>query len=91
MIKKVLYSNNFKKSFKSKIAKNRKSLKDFKQKWELFINNPNDPRLKNHRLSGKLKGYNAISIQYNLRLIYKDIDTKTIVAYDIGTHEAVYK
>ena len=43
MIKKVLYSNNFK-----------KSLKDFKQKWELFINNPNDPRLKNHRLSGKL-------------------------------------
>ena len=91
MIKKVLYSNNFKKSFRTKIAKDGKALKDFEKQWEIFINDPHDSRLENHKLKGKLKGYSAISIQYNLRLLYKEIDSETIAVYDIGTHEAVYK
>ncbi len=91
MIKRVIYSNNFKKSYRKVILKNRKFKDSFDKKWNIFINNPEYPSLKNHDLKGNLKGLKSISIKYNMRLIYKEVSKDIIIVYDIGTHDEVYK
>jgi mRNA-degrading endonuclease YafQ of YafQ-DinJ toxin-antitoxin module len=37
---------------------------------ELFTNNPFDVTLKTHKLSGKLKGLYAFSIEYDIRVVF---------------------
>ena len=91
MIKNVTYSNNFKKSYKKVIAKNKKLKSSFEKKWNLFIIDPEASSLRNHELKGNLKGLKSISIEYNIRLIYKEVSKDTIIIYDIGTHDDVYK
>lgn len=56
MIKKVIYSNNFKKSYRKFILKNKKFKESFDKKWNIFIDNPEHPSLKNHYLKENLKG-----------------------------------
>lgn len=56
------------------------------QKENIFKNNPYDPRLKTHRLKGKLKNYFAYSINYHYRILFRFINQSTVLYHDIGTH-----
>ena len=56
----------------------------------MFIENPYDPRLKTHKLSGELEGYYSFSINFSLRVLFEFIDERTAGFIDLGTHE-VYK
>jgi addiction module RelE/StbE family toxin len=71
----------------------KRSLKKYKQfhlviisKINLFRQNLRDPSLKVHKLSGKLSNMYAFSINYDLRVIFKFEDDKSITFLDIGTH-----
>ncbi|MBI2464376.1 hypothetical protein HYV57_05460 [Candidatus Peregrinibacteria bacterium] len=44
--------------------------------------------MKNHILGGKLFGYRAIFIGYDLRALYRK-DGAVFIFYDIGTHDAL--
>lgn len=57
-IKAVYYSSSFKKSA-AKYASNRKKIEKAIIK---FINNPFNPSLKTHKLTGKLKSYWSFSV-----------------------------
>ena len=46
---------------------------DFQNTLTQFTENPFNPSLKTHNLSGKLKGYWAFSITYEYRLVFKFI------------------
>ncbi|MDM8566507.1 type II toxin-antitoxin system mRNA interferase toxin, RelE/StbE family [Candidatus Halobeggiatoa sp. HSG11] len=48
-----------------------KQVKNLEAKLNLFINEPFHSSLKTHGLSGNLKGYWALSINYEQRLICK--------------------
>jgi mRNA interferase YafQ len=57
--------------------------------------NISDPRLKTHRLSGRLHGYHACSAGYDCRIIFsreRIVKTKTeyLVLIDVGSHDDVY-
>ncbi|MBI2436792.1 MAG: type II toxin-antitoxin system mRNA interferase toxin, RelE/StbE family [Candidatus Magasanikbacteria bacterium] len=56
------------------------------QKEKLFRFNPFDPRLKTHKLSGKLRGCWAFSINHNYRIIFTFESEKEIRFHTIGTH-----
>jgi mRNA interferase YafQ len=57
--------------------------------------NIDDPRLKTHRLGGKLKGMSACSVGYDCRIVFsRGTDAKTrrpfITLHNVGTHDEVY-
>ena len=55
--------------------------------------NPNDPRLKMHRLSGHLAGQFACSCGYDCRILFewhRDADDEAIILVNLGTHDEVY-
>jgi addiction module RelE/StbE family toxin len=60
------------------------------KKESLFKKNPFDPRLKTHKLSGKLKGFSAFSISFSYRIIYEFGENKTVFFHSIGSHD-IYK
>lgn len=57
---------------------------------KIFANNPKDTRLKNHKLSGKMKGQFAFSITGDIRIVYEVIGKNTVRFLAIGPHEKVY-
>ncbi len=61
-----------------------------KHKLEQFTNNPYDPELKNHKLSGQLKDLRAISITYDCRIVFAMVEESTALLVAIGTHDEVY-
>lgn len=57
----------------------------------VFMNNPFEPSLKNHALTGKLKGKRAFSVTADVRVIFEESDHYYLVLIlDVGTHNQVY-
>jgi len=86
----IAFSSSFKRAFKRRIAGNAEREDTFRTKIESFKNNPFEPSLKTHKLSGKLKDYWSFSVEYDLRIIFYFSDKEKVVLVDIGTHEEVY-
>lgn len=79
----------FEKHYKKRIAPYKKIKLRFRERTEIFINDPNSPIIKDHRLKGDLKKYRAFWIGGDLRISYKKIGDE-IEFMDVGTHNQVY-
>jgi len=86
---KIEYDRRFKKNFQNRIIPHKKILKRFKDRLELFVQNPRNPILKDHKLKGAEKEYRAFSITGDIRIIYIKYNN-TVALLDIGTHAQVY-
>ena len=64
----VSFSGTFKKAFIKRV-RGTPLEKYFWDKLNLFIADPFDPRLKTHKLSGRLKDLWSFSIDYDLRVV----------------------
>ena len=81
----IEYSSHFKNSYK-------KLSVDIQKKAEeaelVFCQNPFSPRLKTHKLHGKLKDFYSFSIDYKFRIVFKFIkDHDKVLFLDVGDHE----
>lgn len=90
-----MYSISTSKKFEKKLKKLYKYNKELYLKIKELITtlaeNPLNPILKSHKLSGILNGLFAISCGYDCRIIYEiDNTRKTIILIDFGTHDNVY-
>lgn len=86
---KVAFSSSFQRAFK-KLVKGRKSVEEaFWAKVELFTEDPFDPRLKTHKLSGHLRQLWSFSVTYDVRVVFL-IDERRALFVDIGDHDSVY-
>lgn len=57
-----------------------------------FVKNPHDPRLRNHALTGQLKGLRAFSVTGDICIIFEERDNYTfVILLDVGPHARVYK
>ena len=72
---KVSFSSSFRRAFKKRIKGNTKLESRFWVKLEVFTNNPLDPSLRTHKLSGKLKDLWSFSVEYDQRVIFYFTDT----------------
>ena len=53
---------------------------------------PVQPHLRYHPLSGRLKGFHAVSVTHHYRIILRvEIKDKEIILLDIGSHEEVHR
>ena len=57
------------------------------EKSELFKVDPFDPRLKTHKLHGRLADLWAFSIDYNTRVVFQFLDQNTSLFHSIGLHD----
>ena len=78
---------HYHKTFLKHAQKYRAKKKAVEKSISLFQKNPSDPRLKTHKLYGKLAGNWSFSIDYHLRIMFMFIDKQTVLFIDIGTHE----
>jgi len=85
----IKYHRQFSKNFKKRIASKSNLVAQFQSRLDLFIENPNNSVLKDHKLTGKLSTYRAFSITGDVRVVYKIVDND-LWLYDIGTHNQVY-
>lgn len=63
----------------------------FKERRNIFLENPYHPLLHNHPLKGKYQGYRSINITGDLRVVYKMLDSETALFVLIDTHSNLYK
>ena len=85
----IKYHRQFSKNFSKRIASKSKLVAQFQSRLDLFIENPNDLVLKDHKLTGKLSNYRAFSITGDIRVVYKIVNND-LWLFDIGTHNQVY-
>lgn len=79
----------FKKHYKSRILHHKSLIRRVQERLELFIDNPQNPILKDHQLTGNMKEYRSFSIAGDIRITYK-MYGKDVELYDIGSHNQVY-
>jgi addiction module RelE/StbE family toxin len=86
----IAFSSSFKRAFKKSVAGNAGLETSFWELVETFKNNPFDPKLRTHKLSGKLKDLWSFSIEYDLRVIFSFAGQGKVIFIDVGSHKEVY-
>jgi mRNA-degrading endonuclease YafQ of YafQ-DinJ toxin-antitoxin module len=86
----VTFSLTFKRAFRKRIKGNIDLQARFWQKVGQFQQDPFQPTLRTHKLSGKMKNMWSFSIEYDARVIFYFTDDDKAVFVDIGTHDEVY-
>ena len=65
----------------------------FLETLALFLEEPNNPFLRNHALRGKLAGYRSLDVTNDWRAIFKETqvgELRVIKFFAIGTHKNLY-
>ncbi|MFH1832739.1 MAG: type II toxin-antitoxin system mRNA interferase toxin, RelE/StbE family [Candidatus Levyibacteriota bacterium] len=83
----IEYSTNFVRQFK-KLSSDKK--KQAVKAERIFKKDQFDPKLKTHKLTGRLQGFWAFSINYQNRIIFKFMGKGRILFYKVGSHD-IYK
>lgn len=83
----IYYSDKFLREYK-KLPQSVKSKAQLKE--PIFRQNPFDPRLKTHKLTGKLSYLYSFSVDYHYRILFSFENETEVWFVTIGTH-SIYK
>jgi mRNA-degrading endonuclease YafQ of YafQ-DinJ toxin-antitoxin module len=86
----IVLASGFRKAFKRKVRGSKNLEVRFRDRVAIFQEDPFDPRLKTHRLSGQLQGLWSFSVDYDVRVVFSFHEPNRALFVDIGTHEEVY-
>jgi mRNA-degrading endonuclease YafQ of YafQ-DinJ toxin-antitoxin module len=67
----IVWDQGFKRVYRKKILHNDELKGRFWDAVKKFTSNPFDQKLKTHKLTGKLQGLWAFSVDYNCRVIFR--------------------
>jgi len=86
----AVWDEAFKRSYRKRIRKNEGLRRRFWRKMELFLSSPFSPQLRTHKLSGKLEGQWAFSVDEDCRVVFEFFEEDKVLLIDIGSHDEVY-
>lgn len=86
----AIWDEAFKRSYKKRIKNNEERRRRFWRRMELFLASPFSPQLRTHKLSGKLGGQWAFSVDDDCRVVFEFIGEDKVLLIDIGSHDEVY-
>ena len=86
----IQYSKKFKKNFCKRVPDGSAIDQKYNNRLNIFINDPNNKTIKNHKLTGKFKNYRAFSISGDVRVIYYQLSEEKVLFIDIGSHNQIY-
>jgi proteic killer suppression protein len=87
---KISWDSGFKRAYRKKVKGDARLKEEFWEVMDLFERDPYHLGLKTHKLSGKLKGLWAFSVNYDCRVIFRSLSQEEVLLIDIGTHDEVY-
>lgn len=90
MIKTVKTHPQFDKNFRKRILPNHSLITRFEKRLNIFLLDPNNTLLRNHKLIGKMKNLNSFSVTGDIRVVYQEISSDEVLFLDIGSHNQVY-
>ena len=86
----AIWDAGFKRSYKKRIKKNEELRGKFWKSLDLFLVNPFDQKIRTHKLSGKLEGLWAFSVDKDCRVVFEFIEKDRVLLIDVGSHDEVY-
>ena len=89
----LVVSPQFARAAKRIAKKSPKAVKRMEKALEMLQGDAHDPRLKTHKLTGKLAGSWACRAGYDLRIIFSFVKLKkeeAILLETVGTHDEAY-
>ena len=86
----VVWDEGFKRAYKKKIRHSPHLKNKFSNAVELFEQNPFHSRLRTHKLTGKLEGLWAFSVDRDCRVVFVFLDSRSVMFVDMGGHDDVY-
>ena len=86
----AIWDEGFKRSYKKRVKVDSNLKKKFWTRMEIFSDDPFANQLKTHKLSGKIKGYWAFSVDDDCRVVFEFIGEDSVLLVDIGSHDEVY-
>jgi mRNA-degrading endonuclease YafQ of YafQ-DinJ toxin-antitoxin module len=87
----VALAPSFSRAFRKRIQGQGPAEERFWERLQWFTNDPFDPRLRTHKLSGKLKDAWAFTVERDVRVVFNfEEGGKKAVLFDIGSHDEVY-
>jgi addiction module RelE/StbE family toxin len=84
------WDQGFKRSYKKRVRNNSRLKKKFWEKMEIFLENPLFPQLRTHKLSGKLAGQWAFSVDNDCRIVFEFVGEDRVLLIDVGSHDEIY-
>ena len=87
---KIKLHPKFKKAYKTRIAPNKKLIKQTENRIGMFKTNHTNPVLKDHGLSGAKRQLRAFSVTGDIRIVYIPVSEDEVIFIDIGSHNQVY-
>jgi addiction module RelE/StbE family toxin len=88
-MKPVIFHRNFEKHYKQRIGPQPKLVRQFSERYQLFLAGERGKPLDDHALSGNLQGRRAFAVTGDIRVVYIELEDQ-IIFLDIGTHNQVY-
>lgn len=88
-MRKILYHKNFIKNYRKRIFPKKELVEEFQKRLEIFIKDPKNLSLKDHKLLGKKRAFRAFSITGDIRVVYKNVE-EGVLLFDVGSHNQVY-
>ena len=87
----LIWDTGFKRAYKKRIAPDPDLKKRFWDAMELFVEDPFANVLRTHKLTGKLSGSWAFSVEFDCRVVFQFVKGQSkVLLIDVGTHEEVY-
>lgn len=88
---KIEFSSSFSRKLKRLKKQNPRIAKQLSPLLKIFQRDAFHPKLKTHKLGGELTGRYAFSVAPNFRIIFRWVDSTTVILVDLGTHDQVYR
>jgi proteic killer suppression protein len=87
---KISWDQGFKRVYRKKVKNDTELKVRFWEALEMFSKDPFLPRLRTHKLTGRLEGLWAFSVNFDCPVIFKFLGKAEILLIDIGGHDEVY-
>jgi addiction module RelE/StbE family toxin len=91
----LVLASSFRRAFKTVVRRRPELRQRIEERLRLLATDPFDPRLRCHKLKGKLSGAWALTVEYDCRLVFNFVQNpqsgeEEILLIDIGSHDQVY-
>ncbi len=86
----IVWDSGFKKAYRKKLQNNVELKRKFAKSMKLFSTDPFNKQLRTHKLTGKLQGLWAFSVDYDVRVVFSFLSETEVLLVDMGSHDEVY-
>ncbi len=86
----IAVSTSFQRAYRKRVIGNSGLEQKFARALTELANNPFEPRLRTHKLTGELLELWSFTVAYDCRVVFRFAGDRRVVLLDIGTHDEVY-